>query len=61
MDKKTWPTYMLPKRDPPQKKRPTQTESKGLDNQYSKQMERKKSWGAILTSDKIDFKPKAIK
>ena len=52
---------MLPTTDTPQNKRSSQTESKGLDNQYSKQMERKKSWRAILTSDKIDFKPKAIK
>ena len=29
-DKKTWPTHMLPTRDPPQDKRPTQTESEGF-------------------------------
>ena len=31
MDKKTWPSHMLPIRDPPHKKRPTQTESEGLE------------------------------
>ena len=35
MDKKTRPTHMLPTRDPPQKKRPTQTESEGLEKKYS--------------------------
>ena len=30
MDKKTWPAHMLPIRDPPQNKRPTQTGSEGL-------------------------------
>ena len=31
MDKKTGPTDMLPTGDPPQNKRPTQTESEGLE------------------------------
>ena len=53
---------MLPTRDPPQNKRPTQTESERLEKKYSKQMDRKKKAGvAILTSGKIDFKTKAIK
>ena len=34
MDKKTRPTYMLPTRDPPQDKRPTQTESEGLETNF---------------------------
>ena len=62
MDKKTWPTHMLPTRDPPQNKRPIQSESEGLEKKCSKQMDRKKKAGvAILISDKIDFKTKAIK
>ena len=43
--------HMLPIRDPPQNKRPTQTESEGLE---------KKTGIAIFLSDKIDFKTKAI-
>ena len=31
MDEKTWPTHMLPTRDPPQDKRPTQTQSERLE------------------------------
>ena len=31
MDKKTSPAHMLPTRDPLQNKRPTQTESEGLE------------------------------
>ena len=53
---------MLPTRDPPQNKRPTQTESEGLEKKYSKKMDReKKARVAILTSDKIDFNRKSIK
>ena len=53
---------MLPTRDPPQNKRPTQTESERLGKKYPKQMDREKKAGvAILISDKIDFKTKAIK
>ena len=39
---------MLPTRDPPQKKIPTQTEREGLEKKYSKQMDRK-AGVAILT------------
>ena len=47
MVKKTEPTHLLPTRDPPQKKRTIQTESKGLEKKYSKQMDRKKKiWGS---------------
>ena len=35
MDKKTGPTNMLPTRDPPQNKRPTQTVSEGLEKNSS--------------------------
>ena len=55
---------MLPTRDPPQDKRPTQTESEGLETNFpSKQTgkKKKKAGVAILISDKIDFKRRAIK
>ena len=58
MDKKTWPTYILSTRDLPQNKRPTQTESEGLESKWT---EKKKAGVAIFISDKIDFKIKAIK
>ena len=52
---------MLPTGGPPQNKRPTQTESGGLEKKYSKQMDRKRKAGvAIPISDKIVFKTKAI-
>ena len=49
---------MLPTRDPSQDKRPTQTESEGLETNFpSKRTGKKKKAGvAILTSDKIDSK-----
>ena len=53
---------MLPTRDPPQDKRPTQTESEGLETNFpSKQTGKKKAGIAILISDKIDFKRRAVK
>ena len=53
---------MLPIRDPPQNKRPTQAESEGLEtNIPSKCIGTKKARVAILISDKIDFKERAIK
>ena len=53
---------MLLTRDPPQNKRPTQTESEGLEkNIPSKWTANKKAGRAILVSDNIDFKTKAIK
>ena len=52
---------MLPTRDPPQDKRPTQTESEGMETNFpSKQTGKKKAGVAILISDKIDFKKRAI-
>ena len=49
----------MPTRDPPQNKRPTQTESEGPETNFpSKQG--KKAGVAILISDKIDFKKRAI-
>ena len=53
---------MLPTRDPPQDKRPTQTESEGLETNFpSKRTVKKKAGAAILISDKIDFQRRAIK
>ena len=53
---------MLPTRDPSQDKRPTQTESEGLETNFpSKQTGKKKAGVAILISDKIDFQRRAIK
>ena len=50
---------MLPTRDPPEDKRSTQTESES--NFPSKCTGKEKAGVAILISDKIDFKTKAIK
>ena len=53
---------MLPTRDPPQDRRPTQTESEGLEtNIPSKWTGKKKARVAILILDKTDFKERAIK
>ena len=53
---------MLPTRDPPQNKRPTQNESEGLETNFPRKwIGKKKSGVAILISDKIDFKNRAIK
>ena len=51
---------MPPTRDPPQDKRPTQTEREGLETNFTSKQE-KKSGISILISDKIDFKRRAIK
>ena len=52
---------MLPTRDPSQDKRLTQTESGGLEQIFQEKGQGKKGGGAILISDKIDFKKRAIK
>ena len=52
---------MLPKRNPPQNKRPTQTESEGLGKNIPSKWTGKKSWGSNTMSDKIDCKTKVIK
>ena len=52
---------MLPTRDPPQDKRPTQSESEGLEKIFHANGQEKKAGVAIFTSDKIDFKKRAIK
>ena len=52
---------MLPTRDPPQNKRPTQTESEGLEQIIQANGQEKKAGVTILISDKIDFKKRVIK
>ena len=52
---------MLPTRDPSQDKRPTQTESEGLEKIFQTKGQEKKAGVAILISDKIDFQRRAIK
>ena len=52
---------MLPTRDPPQNKTPTQTESEGLEKNIPRKQTGKKADVAILISNKIDFETKAIK
>ena len=61
MDKKTWLTHVLPKRDPPQNKRPTQTESERLEKIFQANGQEKKSQVAILRLEKVYFKTKSIK
>ena len=51
---------MLPTRDPPQDKRPTQTESEGLERNFPIKWTGKKARAAIVISDKIDITGKAI-
>ena len=55
MDKKTRPTHVLPTRDPSQDKRPTQTESEGLETNFPSKQTGKKAGVAILIPDKIDL------
>ena len=52
---------MLPTRDPSEDKRPTQTESEWLETNFPSKWKGEKSGVAILVSDKIDFKKRAIK
>ena len=52
---------MLPTRDPPQNKRPTQTESEGLEKIFQANGQEAKPGVGILISDEIHFKTKAIK
>ena len=54
---------MLPTRESPQNKRPTQPESEWLDENIPSKWtgKKKKNRLAIFTSDKIDLKNKAIK
>ena len=52
---------MLSTRDTPQNKGHIQTESKGLEKIFYANRDQKKAGVAILLSDKIDFKTKAVK
>ena len=52
---------MLPTRDPPQDRSPTQTEREGLETNPPSKQRGKKSRGSNTISDKIDFKKRAIK
>ena len=52
---------MLPTRDRSQNKRPIHTDNEGLENNTPSKWIGKKAGVAILMSDKIDFKTKAIK
>ena len=61
MDTETRPLYMLSTRDPPQNKGHIQTESEGLEKYILHKWRPKKAGVAILISDKIDFKTKAMK
>ena len=53
--------YMLSTGDPPQNKGHIQTESEGLKKIFHTSRDQKKAGVAILISDKIDFKTKAMK
>ena len=61
MDKNTQPTLLLPTRDLNQNKRFTQAESEGMEKNIPCKWTLKKARVAILISDKVDFKTKAIK
>ena len=52
---------MLLTRDSPQNKRPTKAESEGLEKIFKANGQEKKAGVALLISDKIDVKTKAIK
>ena len=52
---------MLPTRDPSQDKRLTQTESEGLETNFTSKWTGKKAGVAIFISDEIDFQRRAIK
>ena len=51
---------MLSTRDPPRNKGHIQTESDGLGRDIHANRDQKKAGVAILISDKIDFKTKAV-
>ena len=52
---------MLSTRDPPQNRGHIQTENEGLEKDIPRKRDQKKAGVAILISDKIDFKTKAVK
>ena len=53
--------HMLPTRDPPQDKRPTQIESEGLETNIPSKWTGKNPRVTILTTDKIEYKKKGHK
>ena len=61
MDTKTRLLYVLSTRDPSGNKGNIQTESEGLEKYIPSNRDQKKAGVAILISDKIDFKTKAVK
>ena len=61
MDTKTRPLYTLSTRDPSQNKGHIQTEREELEKIFHANRDQKKAGVAILISDKIDFKIKAVK
>ena len=56
MDKKTGPAHMLPTRDPPQNKKPTQTESEGLEKNIPSKWTGRKARVAILRQNRLQNK-----
>ena len=54
-------SHIMPTRDPSQDKRPTQTESEGLETNIPSKWTGKTAGVAIVISDKIDFKKKGHK
>ena len=54
MDKKAWPTHMLLTRHPAQDRRPTETESEGLETNIPSKWTWKKAGVAIFISHKRD-------
>ena len=51
---------MLPTRDPPEDRRPTQTESEGQETNFPRIFVAKKAGVAIRISDKMEFKKGAL-
>ena len=49
---------MLPTRDPPQNKRPTQIESEGMERNIPSKQTGKKSWGSNTYLTKLTSKQK---
>ena len=61
MERKAWPTGILPTGDTPEERRPIQTENEGLETNFPSKWTGKKAEVTILISDKTDFKKRAIK
>ena len=52
---------MVSTRDPPQERRPTQTQSEGMETIFPSKWTGKKSWDNKIHIRKIDFKKRSIK